>query len=286
MASRKWTSPDGRALLFCGDCREKLALLPAGSIAACITDPPYPEIKRDYGRWTEEEWHTLMASVVAEIRSCIRNDGSAMFVLQPNSETVGSLRPWLWKFLVHVSETWNVIQDVWWWNPSTAPTVHCQQKYGLLRPSMKACVWVGNADCYRNQAEVLLDPSESAKDAKKLQRHDLQIRPSGMTMRDGRALATCAERGGATPFNVIVCSNTNSRTSGGAKGHGAATPLHLLEWWVRYISKPNDVIVDPFCGSGTTGVAAMRLGRRFIGIEQNESYFDMSVESISKECSN
>ena len=46
---------------------------------------------------------------------------------------------------------------------------------------------------------------------------------------------------------------------------------------------PDDIILDPFCGSGTTGVAAIRLGRRFIGIERNPTWAALSIEHIQAE---
>jgi hypothetical protein len=52
------------------------------------------------------------------------------------------MRPWLFEFMAKWCREWNMVQDAWWWNHTTAPTVHCQRKYGLMRPSLKACVWV------------------------------------------------------------------------------------------------------------------------------------------------
>lgn len=55
--------------------------------------------------------------------------------------------------------------------------------------------------------------------------------------------------------------------------HPTEKPLGLMKELVRLFTNPNDIVFDPFMGSGTTGVAALSLGRRFIGIEQNEEYF-------------
>jgi DNA modification methylase len=76
-----------------GDCRDLLKTLGDGSVDAIITDPPYPEITRDYGRMTEVEWHEMMRGVVAEARRVLKPSGSAVFILQPNSRKVGSMRP-------------------------------------------------------------------------------------------------------------------------------------------------------------------------------------------------
>ena len=63
-------------------------------------------------------------------------------------------------------------------------------------------------------------------------------------------------------------------------GHPTQKPLDLMEWTLGFV--PNAAtILDPFMGSGTTGVAAVKLGRRFIGIEKEPRYFDIAVRRIS-----
>lgn len=64
--------------------------------------------------------------------------------------------------------------------------------------------------------------------------------------------------------------------------HPTQKPLPLVLNWVRLFSDPGDTILDPFCGSGTTGVAAVKLGRKFIGIEIHEPYFDIACRRISE----
>ena len=55
-----------------------------------------------------------------------------------------------------------------------------------------------------------------------------------------------------------------------------------MEWMVCKGSLPNHVVLDPFMGSGTTGVACMNLGRKFIGIERERRYFDIACERIAR----
>ena len=129
--------------LYRGDCLDVLAKLPAGSVDAVVTDPPYPGIDRPYGRWSEAEWWGLMMGVCRETRRILKPHGSAVFILQPNSVHVGSMRGWLWRFMAWACDDWNMVQDAWWWNHSTPPTVHCQRSRGLMRGSLKACVWCG-----------------------------------------------------------------------------------------------------------------------------------------------
>ncbi len=66
-----------------------------------------------------------------------------------------------------------------------------------------------------------------------------------------------------------------------SRQHPTQKPLDLMEWCVRRTKA--ETILDPYMGSGTTGVACVRLGRKFIGIEIDESYFNISCRRISDE---
>jgi len=267
--------------LHLGDCLEYLKTLGPSSVDAVITDPPYPEIDRPYGRMTEVEWHAMMRRVVSECRRILKPSGSAVFILQPNSERVGRMRPWLWEFMAWTAREWNQVQDAWWWNHATLPTEHCQKKHGLMRPSLKACVWLGPTDCYRNQDEVLWSESQSNAASRNGDRV-LRKRPSGYSVMTQRCCEAAVERGGVTPFNVLPIANTNSTSSAGSYGHGAGTPYNLADWWTRYICPPGGVVLDPFLGSGTMGMAAVANGCEFVGCELDPGYFDIARRRIEE----
>lgn len=67
--------------------------------------------------------------------------------------------------------------------------------------------------------------------------------------------------------------------------HPSQKPIEVMEWCVRQVPIDARTILDPFMGSGTTGVAAVRLGRKFIGIEIDEGYFSIACRRISDELS-
>jgi site-specific DNA-methyltransferase (adenine-specific)/modification methylase len=62
-------------------------------------------------------------------------------------------------------------------------------------------------------------------------------------------------------------------------GHPSEKPLRLMEWTIQTV-KASGVILDPFMGSGTTGVACMNMGKTFIGIEKEQKYFDIACQRI------
>jgi hypothetical protein len=267
----------GDCRLMLGDCRERLRELPDGSVDAVICDPPYPCIDRPYGRLTEPEWHDLMHRVVAECRRVLTPTGSAVFVLQPNSERVGRMRPWLWDFLAWTCREWNQVQDAYWFNSCAMPTVHCSHKNGLMRQSIKLCVWLGDPDCYRDQHVVLIEPAGRTAGDGRSSESRLVYSPSTHKIRRSRILRTCIERGGATPFNLLEVAGR------GGHGHAAATPHDLGDWWVRYLCPEGGTVLDPFLGSGTTALAALDLGRKAVGIERDPGYFDVAVRRLTEQ---
>lgn len=264
-----------------GDSLAVLPTLAEHSVDCVVTDPPYPEVDRPYGRWTEAEWWDLMMGVCREVRRLLKPTGSAMFVLQPNSCKVGSMRGWLWDFMAWVCREWNMVQDVWWWNPTSPPTAHCHRARGGLRPSVKACVWCGPPDCWRDQDAVLWRPSAGALAEDRSDRA-LRRLPGGTNMRRGRCASVADERGGVTPFNLLPIPNSDSQSSAGASGHEAGTPLKLCEWLVRYLCPAGGIVLDPFAGSGTVGQAAIIHGCRFIGVERIPRYVEMARQRLSK----
>lgn len=65
--------------------------------------------------------------------------------------------------------------------------------------------------------------------------------------------------------------------------HPTQKPVGVMMWVIELATKPGDIIIDPFCGSGTTGVAAIRLGRRFIGIEREPHYAEVARKRLAAE---
>lgn len=258
-----------------GDCTVKMKDIPDQSIDCIITDPPYPEIKRDYGKWNEADWHTMMNAVVKESKRVLKPKGSAVFILQPNYDKVGKMRLWLWEFLVRTAKDWNLIQNVYWWNHAAMPSAGCDRETGLMRASVKYLLWFGEPDCYRNQDAILWEPSHWTKAMNLEDRATRNHYPSGVSWNPGRIAGTVQERGGATPFNLIPLSNTNSSSSEHF-GHGASTPLKLSEWLIKYLTKENDVILDPFAGVAGIGIVAKELKRDYIGIEKYPDYVKSS----------
>ena len=125
----------------------------------------------------EEQWLEMMQGVVTQCRRIIKPKGSAVFILQPNYRKIGEMRLWLWEFLVWAAKEWNLVQDVFWWTTDMLPASGTNRKQGLLRQSVKMCIWLGPTDCYRNQDAVLWEPSDRHA-ARKWSDRALKYRPT------------------------------------------------------------------------------------------------------------
>jgi len=265
--------------LICGDCRLELKKIASSSIDAIICDPIYPEVRREYGRITEVEWHDLMRVVVAECRRVLKPKGSAAFVLGPNSEKVGKMRLWLWDFVVWAGREWNLVQDCYWWAVDLLPLGGIRREQGLMRPSVKMCVWLGSPDCYRKQDNVLWSPSQelSAK-----HRSDIALRtgPNGKTYRNSTLARAADERGGMTPFN---CLPIPVGGNGVGHEHPAVTPYDVAAWWCRYILPPGGTLLDPMSGSGPMLLAGLDQGAsKVLGIDKVAKYLRLARRRIAE----
>jgi len=117
------------------------------------------------------------------------------------------------------------------------------------------------------------------------------VKPDAMPQYSGdrpgmgyESLVCCHTRGrskwnGGGRTGVFV----HNKNSGGKHLHETQKPLPLMLELVSLFTDPGDLVCDPFAGSGTTGVACLRLGRRFVGCEMSEDYFRVAVERLRAE---
>jgi DNA modification methylase len=219
-----------------------------------------------------------MKTVVIEGRRLLKPNGSMVVILQPNFEKLGQMRLWLWEFMVWAGREWNLVQDAYWWSYDAMPWGGTSRKNGLMRPSVKTCIWLGPANCYRNQENVLCLPSDVLFAEKKSDK-TLRRTPSGRSYRDGRIAETVEERGGTTPFNhlPVAAGGTAEMNS----GHPATTPYEVAAWWVKYLLPEGGVLLDCFAGSGTMLCASLDFGAsQVIGIEQHKRYIKVAENRI------
>jgi len=92
----------------------------------------------------------------------------------------------------------------------------------------------------------------------------------------GKNIANWIGRETAYPTNVLHLA-----TECGNKSHSAAFPKELPSWFIKLFTQEDDLVLDPFAGSGTTCMAAYELGRNYIGIELKDEYYQQALSNIN-----
>ena len=97
-----------------------------------------------------------------------------------------------------------------------------------------------------------------------------------------REVANWLDRDMVFPDNVLVFPDNVLKIApvvNNKKKHSAAFPDALPEWFIKLFTDPGDLVLDPFIGSGTTAVAAIKLKRHYIGIEKQKKYWNVAQKN-------
>ncbi len=167
--------------------------------------------------------------------------------------------------------------------PAPAEWVNVQRI--RVKDSVEYIFWLSPSE--RPKASNLNVLSPYSKDMERLIKRGLKQtkRPSGHMIREGFS----KDKGGSIPPNLIQIGNNESNSNYikeskrlGKKIHPARFPAELSRFFIEFLTDPNDLVLDPFAGSNTTGAVAEGLGRRWIGVELSREYAEDSQLRFSK----
>lgn len=267
------------AQLYVGDCAEVMAALPAESVDAIVTSPPYAmQRKSTYGGIPEAEYPAWTVAWMNEARRVLKPDGSVLLNISPHAKG-GQLADYTLRMRLALRESgWYEVDEIVWFKRSSPPTgsprkprrswesVHWFAKHGQPygnprangKPTVprtgKANPWMLGRTAARNGWD-----------------HGIR---SGGTFVEGQ-IGRC--------MNVAEINLGRKTEFERANPHPATYPWRLAEWCGRLITPPGGTILDPFNGSASTGVAALRNGWHYIGIDAVPEYIEMSARRLDHE---
>lgn len=242
--------------LYCGDCMEIMRQLPDNSIDAVITDPPYGHNNNNKGDLIARREAALGAGDYDAERDDrpIANDG-------PEANAI---------FRALLPEVVRVL------NPGCCFCC-CGGGGGPDPQFARWSLWIDDTPGLAFKQMVVWDKG-----------------PMGMGWHYRRSYETIlvAQRQGAKCAwfddshrieNIIRPGDYGIRKIIPSKDqHPTQKPVELAAHFIRLHTRPGDTVLDPFMGSGTTGVAAVKLGRNFIGIEIDKGYFEIAQKRIAE----
>lgn len=263
---------DDQITLHHGDALEVLRGLSDTSVDSCVTSPPYFGL-RDYGEEgqygreaTPIEYVETMRQVFAEVRRILADDGTLWLNLGDTYGRSGDLTgiPWMVAFALQ-GDGWILRNAVIWSKPNAMPesaTDRLSSRYEHVFLLAKTRSYWFDLDPIR----VIYDGDRS----------ESRRARTGHVNKENSAKAAWLPNAelGRNPGDVWDIS-----TQPFPGAHFAVMPAVLAERCIQAGAKPGGVVLDPFSGSGTTGLAAQKHGRRYVGIDLNSAYLDLSLKT-------
>lgn len=253
-----------------------------------FTSPPFPlNTKKRYGNMQGEAYVAWLAGFASRLKDLLTPTGSIVMELgnawEPGRPVMSTLA--LRALLAFVdSGNLQLCQTLVCHNPARLPSPAQWVTVDRIRlkDSYTNVWWMSAND--RPKADNRLVLTEYGPRMKKIlaeQTYNAGRRPSEHHISSTSFLT---DNGGAIPGNVLSFSNTSSNDQylrycrlHGLRPHPARMPPGLVEFFVKFLTDPGDLVLDPFAGSNTTGAVAEGLGRRWLSIEPDSGYAIGSV---------
>jgi DNA modification methylase len=279
-----YTTPSGAA--FCADALAALKLIPSSTVDVVVTSPPYAlHFKKEYGNVDKHDYVAWMLPIAREIKRVLKSDGS--FVLNiGGSYNPGSPTRSLYHFKLLVALCdelgFFLAQECFWYNPARlpAPAEWVNVRRNRIKDSVEHIWWLSPTPWPAADNRRVLAPY--SPDMKRLIERGFKAkkRPSGHNITPKFR----KDVGGSIPSNLITRGNNESNSSYiractelGMKVHPARFPAAIPEFFIKFLTTPGALVLDPFAGSNTTGRVAEDLGRRWIAIELEQAYIRASA---------
>jgi len=297
---------DDQTTLWHGDALAVLRTLPAASVNCCVTSPPYFGL-RDYGvegqmgaEASPAEYVEGMRALFAEVRRVLADDGTFWLNLgdsysggnRSTFDTEGGKTrarghsearpisglpgknllgiPWRVAFALQ-DDGWILRNDIIWAKPNAMP----ESVTDRLSTKHEHLFLLAKSPRYWFDLNSVREPHSQAA----LDRNKYAHKVSGPSRSGG---ANVTERGPdhqVNPFGKNPGDVWPIPTQPFGPAHFAVMPSALAERAIQAGCKPGGTVLDPFSGSGTTGMAAAKHGRRYVGIDLNADYLDLSLRT-------
>ena len=276
-AGIKLKSQNGNTIeLFNGDSLQVLKGIEDNSVDLIVTSPPYSDQRKStYGGIHPDKYVEWFLPISAELLRVLKPTGSFILNIKEKVydgerhtyviELILAMRKqgWLWteEYMWHKKNSFpgkwpNRLRDAW----ERLLHFNKDKKFNMYQDEVKIPIGDWSKTRLKNLSET-----DKTRDESKV--------GSGF----GKKIENWVGKEMVLPDNVLYIA-----TESGNKSHSAAYPEGLPEWFIKLFTQENDVVLDPFLGSGTTCKVALELGRNSVGIELNEEYYKQTEERLTE----
>lgn len=264
-----------RSEIICGNCLDVLTTIPDESVDLIVTSPPYADArKKQYGGVPCEDYVQWFLPISNELKRVLKPTGS--FILNIKEKCVNGERSTyvLELILALRGQGWKWIEEYIWHKKNPM----CGKWKNRFRDGFERCLHFGKTldiNVYQDAVKIPAKESTIERSKRLNDKNDIITREmatgSGFRMNHSHFV----NRDMVYPDNVLYlsCETRN-------QNHPAVFPERLPEWFIKLFTVENDTVLDPFLGSGTTGVVCKKLNRNFIGIELREEYCELAMNRM------
>lgn len=246
-----------------------------------VTSPPFDLTReKEYGNEKGAAYLDWITPFAREVFRILKPNGSFVVDLGGSwNAGVPTRNLYQFKFLIRLCDEigFHLAQDFYWWNPSRLPTPAEWVTVRRIRvkDSVNTVWWFSKTQWPKALNTRVIQPYSESMTKLLKTGYTAKKRPSGHDISNKFSI----DNGGAIPPNLIALPNTESNgayqaycKAQGLAAHPARFPVELPEYFIRFLTDPNDLVLDIFGGSCTTGQAAESLGRRWVCIDLDEKY--------------
>lgn len=260
--------------IYLGDCKEELRKLANDSVDLIVTSPPYADQRKNtYGGIHPDKYVEWFLPMSEQLLRVLKPTGT--FILNIKEKVLnGERSTYVMELIIAMrKQGWLWTEEFIWHKKNSYPGKWPNR----FRDSWERLLQFNKCKHFNMyQEEVMVPMGDWAKSRlKNLSITDRTRDNSKVGSGFGKNISNWLERDKAYPTNVLhlatECNNKN---------HSAAFPEELPEWFIKLFTKENDIVLDPFMGSGTTLIVANRMMRNSIGIEIVPEYYDMVKKQL------
>ena len=262
--------------IYLGDSREVLKRFPDSYFNLIVTSPPYADARKNhYNSIHPDRYVAFMVSFHEQLWRVLADDGS--FVLNVKDKAVNGVRNrYVWHTIDALAELgWRCVDDYLWIKPNAMPGYWKNR----LRDEWEYCFHMTKQKDFAMYQDAVRRPigGWTEKRLAKLTGKSIGRHNSENNSGFGRDLRYWLNKETVLPGNTVSVPLVGKNME-----HPAAFPVGLPEFFIKLFTKEGDVVLDPFAGSGTTGVAAEKSSRSVVLIDAERDYYDAMAERLDK----
>lgn len=272
-----------------GDALELLERLEDDSVSLFLTSPPFAlQREKEYGNKNQSDYVDWLLQFARIAQKKMREDGS--FVLDLGGayrKGVPARSLYNFRVLIRFCDELGffLAEDFYWFNPSKLPSPieWVNKRKVRAKDAVNTVWWFSKTEWPKADVGKVLT-EYSARMKKLLQDPDSFYSPKKRPSGHDIGMSFGKNNGGAIPSNLLQIPNSESNSqylrgcnAVGAKQHPARFPAKLPEFFLRMLTEPDDLVVDFFAGSNTTGAVAEAEGRRWLAFEERLDYLAASA---------